>query len=161
LKEEVLTVANETKKTRDVAVSRDVFGLSDMRDEMDRLWEVITGRARAFPQLRFQQMPAVDVFEKDGALHVRAELPGLTQKDVEIEVDETGLTISGEKKEEKEVKEDKYFRSERSYGRFVRRIPLPKTANADQAEAHFKDGVLEIDLPLVENGTARKIEVQP
>ncbi len=127
---------------------------------MDRLWEAITGRAHTFPPMRFQQMPAVDVYEKDGALHVRAELPGLTQKDVEIEVGEAGLTISGEKKEEKEIKEEKYLRSERSYGRFMRRIPLPKTAVTDKAEAHFKDGVLEIDMPLTEESATKKIAVK-
>jgi HSP20 family protein len=150
----------EKKNGKEVTVQRDPFGLADMREEMDRLWEVLTGRARTFPQMRFQQIPAIDVFEKDGALHVRADLPGLTQEDVSIEVGNDGLTISGEKKEEKEVKEDKYYRSERSYGKFVRRIPLPKTADVEKAEAKFKDGVLEIDLPLTSAPAAKKIEVK-
>jgi len=149
----------DKEDTRDVAVRRDAFGLADMRDEMDRLWEVITGRAKTFPQMRFQQMPVVDVYEKDGSLHVRAELPGLKQEDVDIEVGDDGLTISGEKKEEKEIKEGKYYRSERSYGKFLRRIPLPKTADADKAQAHFKDGVLEIDLPLSGDQATKKITV--
>ena len=150
----------EKQNGKEVTVQRDPFGLTDMRQEMDRLWEVITGRARTFPQMRFQQIPAIDVFEKDGALHVRAELPGLTEADIQIEAGDDGLTISGEKKEEKEVKEDKYYRSERTYGRFVRRIPLPKTADPDKAEAHFKDGVLEIDMPLSGTPTAKKITVK-
>jgi HSP20 family protein len=145
---------------KQLTVQRDAFGFADMREEMDRLWEAITGRAHTFPTLRFQQVPAIDVFEKDGALHIRAELPGLTEKDVEIEVTEDGLTISGEKKEEKEVKEEKYYRSERSYGRFLRRISLPKTAEAEKAEAHFRDGVLEIDMPLTAAPGAKKIEVK-
>jgi HSP20 family protein len=131
-----------------------------MREEMDRLWEAITGRARTFPQMQFQPAPAVDVFEKDGALHIKADLPGLTQKDVEIEIVDGGLSISGEKKEEKEVKEEKYYRSERSYGRFIRRIPLPQNASPDKAQARFKDGVLEIEMPLTEAPTAKKIAVK-
>jgi HSP20 family protein len=150
----------DKKDTKDVAVRGDVFGLADMRDEMDRLWEAITGRARVFPQMQFQRMPAVDVFEKDNMLHVKAELPGLTQKDVEIECHEDGLTISGEKKEEKQVKEEKYYRSERSYGKFVRHIPLPKGADAEKAEAEFKDGVLEVQIPLTGQPAAKKIEVK-
>jgi HSP20 family protein len=68
--------------------------------------------------------------------------------------------ISGEKKEEKEVKEENYYRSERSYGKFTRRIPLPRTAQADKATAKFKDGVLEIDMPLANGGGAKKIEIK-
>ena len=150
----------DKEDTKDVTVRRDSFGLADMRDEMDRLWEVITGRAKMFPQMRLQQLPVVDVFEKDGSLHVRAELPGMSEKDVEIEVNEDGLTISGEKKEEKEVKEDKYYRSERTYGKFIRRIPLPKSADTDKADAKFKDGVLEIDMPLTGAPAAKKISVK-
>ena len=154
-------MAEKTKGNgKEVTVRSDVLGLTDMREEMDRLWEAITGRARTFPQLRFQQAPAVDVFEKDGALHLRAELPGLKQEDVNIEIGEDGLTISGEKKEEKEVKEEKYYRSERTYGKFLRRIPLPKNAEADKAEAHFKDGVLEIDMPLTAAPATKKITVK-
>jgi HSP20 family protein len=150
----------EKQEGKEVTVQRDALGLSDMRDEMDRLWEVITGRARGLPQFRFQQVPAVDVFEKDGALHVRADLPGLTEKDVDIEVGEEGLTLSGEKKEEKEVKEEKYYRAERSYGKFIRRIALPKAADVGKAEAKFKDGVLEIDIPLNKELAPKKIEVK-
>ncbi len=151
------------KTTKEVAPAprRDLFGFSDMRQEMDRLWEAMTGR-RTGPLgalSRFQQ-PAVDVFEKDGQLHVRAEVPGMTEKDINIEVSEDGLVISGEKKEEKEVKEENYYRSERSYGKFTRRFALPRTADADKATARFKDGVLEIDIPLSGGPTARKIEIK-
>ena len=109
---------------------------------------------------RFQQIPAVDVFEKEGQLHVRAELPGLTEKDINIEIVDDGLVISGEKKEEKEVKEENYYRSERSYGKFTRRIALPRTADAGKAAAQFKDGVLQIDMPLTNGHATRKIEVK-
>ena len=152
------------EKTREVAPAprRDLFGFGDMREEMDRLWEAVAGRrGRPFPYLtRFQQIPAVDVFEKEGQLHVRAELPGLTEKDINIEIVDDGLVISGEKKEEKEVKEENYYRSERSYGKFTRRIALPRTADSGKAAAQFKDGVLQIDMPLTNGHATRKIEVK-
>jgi HSP20 family protein len=71
-----------------------------------------------------------------------------------------GITISGEKKEEHEVKEDNYYRSERSYGRFSRHIPLPERADVDKAEAKFKDGVLRIDMPIRPEEGRKKIEVK-
>ena len=104
--------------------------------------------------------PELDVAETDTTVEVSAELPGMKPEEINVEVQNGQLWISGEKKEEKEVKEDKYYRSERTYGRFVRRIPLPKTADPDKAEAHFKDGVLEIDMPLSGTPTAKKITVK-
>jgi HSP20 family protein len=149
------------EKTREVAPRRELFSLADMRAEMDRLWDAMTARSPFLTSVTRFQQPAIDVFEKDGALHVRAEVPGMTEKDITIEVKDEGLTISGEKKEEKEVKEENYYRSERSYGKFTRRIPLPRTADTAKATAQFKDGVLEIDMPLQNGGGARKIEIQP
>ena len=150
-----------TSESKPPAPRRDFFGFADLRDEMDRLWEAMFTRRRpegaAFP---LAQAPAVDVFEKDGQLHVRAELPGIDEKDIEIEVTHEGLTISGEKKEEHEVKEDNYYRSERSYGRFVRHIPLPERADVDKAEAKFNKGVLEIDMPVRAEEGRKKIEVK-
>jgi HSP20 family protein len=147
--------------TKQVAPRRDFFGLSDMREEMDRLWEAMVGRGRPFQYFnRMQQIPVVDVFEKDGQLHIRAEVPGIEAQDVQIEVEDGSLLISGEKKEEKEVKEENYYRAERSYGKFSRRLPLPKHANPERAEARFKDGILEIDMPLNGEAPRKKIEVK-
>ena len=148
--------------TREVRPARDFFGIADVRDEMDRLWESVMGaRGRPFRMLgRLPRVPAVDVFEKEGKVQVRAELPGLTEKDIEIEVTPDGIRISGEKKEEREVKEENYYRAERSYGRFSRLIGLPAGADADKAEAHFKDGVLEINMPLKAGETKKKISVK-
>ncbi len=150
-----------TSEPKAPAPRRDFFGFTDLRDEMDRLWEAMFTRRRPEgASFSLAQAPAVDVFEKDGQLHVRAELPGIEEKDVEIEVTREGLTISGEKKEEHEVKEDNYYRSERSYGRFTRHIPLPERADVDKAEAHFKKGVLEIDMPIRAEEGRKKIEVK-
>ena len=106
-------------------------------------------------------MPAIDVFEKDGKLHVQAELPGMKPEDIEIEVTGEGLTISGEKKDEREVKEDNYYRAERSYGRFRREIVLPAGTDTGLVQASFKDGVLKVEVPLkTPEETRKKIEVR-
>ena len=153
-------IAKETEKS--VAVKPRSLGFSDLRDEMDRLWEtVVTAPWRPFQFLGPQKaLPALDAFEKDGAFHVRAELPGMTEKDVEITVTANALTISGEKKEEHEVKEENYYRAERSYGKFTRQVALPAGADTEQATARFKDGVLEVDVPIKAVEAKKKVEIQ-
>jgi HSP20 family protein len=130
---------------------------------MDRLWEaLVTAPWRPFPSFRrTQTLPAMDVFEKEGQLHVRAELPGIDQKDVEVEISGDTLTISGEKKEQREVKEENYYRSERSYGKFSRQVALPAGADTTKAAARFKDGILEIDIPVKQAADKQKIQIQP
>lgn len=91
--------------------------------------------------------PQVDVFQRKNELVVRADLPGLKREDVSVEVTEDGLTISGERREEREEEREGVYRSERSYGSFHRVVPLPEGAMADQAKATFKDGVLEVTMP--------------
>jgi len=147
-----VTQAEETKPatTRSRSLS-----LSDLREEMDRLWEIAMAAPRQFQGAFRSQVPAMDVYEKDGAVHVRAELPGISQDDVEVSIIGGALTITGEKRDQREVKEDNYYRSERSYGKFSRQVSLPATADADAASARFKDGVLEVDVPL-KGGEAKK-----
>jgi HSP20 family protein len=111
-----------------------------MVDDMDRLFEnFATGRGAWAPQL--------EVLRRDDKLVVRADLPGLRKDDVSINIENDTLTISGERRDEHEEDQDGYYRTERSYGQFYRAIPLPEGVNADQAEATFKDGVLEVTLP--------------
>jgi HSP20 family protein len=106
-------------------------------------------------------MPALDVFEEDGKLHINAELPGMQEKDIEIEVTDGTLTISGEKRDEREIKEDNYYRSERSYGSFRRLVALPAGADTDEVDATFKDGVLKIVIPVTATApSAKRIEVK-
>ena len=139
-----------------------MVGFPDLREEMDRIWEAMTAaRLRPFQYLARQSFPAIDVFEKDGKLQVRAELPGMTEKDIEIEVVGQALTISGEKNQETAVTEQNYYRSERIYGRFSRRVALPPGADPDQSTALFKDGVLEIEVPLKAAEAGKKIEIRP
>src|SRR5688572_12166327 len=91
-------------------------------------------------------VPEIEVLRKNGDFIVRADLPGLTRDDVKVELTEGLLTISGERKEEKEEKREGYYRSERSYGSFFRQIPLPEGAKTDTAKAEFTGGVLEITM---------------
>lgn len=89
----------------------------------------------------------MDVYEKDNALFVKAELPGLKKEDVQVEVEGEDLVIRGESKTESEVKDGDYYRSERSFGSFYRRLPLPAGVTSEQIQATLKDGVLEVRVP--------------
>lgn len=89
-------------------------------------------------------VPVVETFRRGDRIVVRAELPGLSKEDVNVEVDNGMLVISGERSDENEEERDGFYRSERVYGQFYRAIPLPEGVNADQVEASFKDGVLEL-----------------
>jgi HSP20 family protein len=91
--------------------------------------------------------PSVDVSETDKEIKVTADLPGMDEKDVIVSVNGGTLTISGEKKSEREEKEKNHYRLERSYGSFYRSIPLPSEVDAAKAEAAFKKGVLTVRLP--------------
>jgi len=106
--------------------------------------------------------PQVEMFEHDGELVVRAELPGLSKEDVKVELTDDGLTIHGERRSEHEENDEGYYRSEFSYGSFHRRVPLPEGANADDAEAQFHDGVLEVTMPARKPvaRAARKLAIQ-
>ncbi|HEY6827882.1 MAG TPA: Hsp20/alpha crystallin family protein [Gemmatimonadaceae bacterium] len=90
--------------------------------------------------------PQVEAFQRGDNFVIRADLPGMKKDDVKVEVENNTLTISGERNDEREENREGFYRSERSYGQFYRAIPLPEGVNADQCEATFKDGVLEVSL---------------
>jgi HSP20 family protein len=92
-------------------------------------------------------IPDVDVLEKDGKVVVRTDLPGMTPADIDVSVEGDVLTIKGHREEEKEVKEEDYYRSERATGEFLRTVRLPEGTAADQVEAHYENGVLEVTVP--------------
>jgi len=104
--------------------------------------------------------PRIDVSESDQQLMVRAELPGVDQNDVEITLNDDVLTIRGEKKAEQEDKQENYHVMERSYGSFARSIRLPFTADPDQVQATFKDGVLTVTLPKPAETQQRERRIQ-
>jgi HSP20 family protein len=98
--------------------------------------------------LRAAFKPKADIFEHDGTLVIKAELPGVKKGDVEITVDDGDLVISGQRQAEPAIKDDDYYQGETMYGKFYRRLPLPAGANLEQIKAHHKDGVLELRVPL-------------
>jgi len=105
--------------------------------------------------------PQVEVLQKPNAVVLRADLPGLKPDEVNVSVDNDVLTISGERRQEQREEREGYFRSERSYGTFHRAFTLPDAADEDKISASFKDGVLEITIPLAaEKERGRKIKVQ-
>jgi HSP20 family protein len=143
--------------------------MQGMADEMDRLFDGFLGlgglgRPRQREVSRGGQAlwyPQVEVQEKDGKLVVCADLPGLKKEDVHVEVRDNALILEGERRQESEQKGEGFYRSERSYGRFYRAIPLPEGVDPDQAQANFKDGVLEVTLPVPErHSKGRQIDIR-
>jgi HSP20 family protein len=116
-------------------------------------WSRAAGEARGFA-------PAVDMVDRKDEVILRADLPGLEQKDIEVSVEEGVLTIRGERKEEKEVKEQDYYCCERWAGRFERSFTLPTGVDADKVRATFKNGILEVHLPKVEKAKGKKVEIK-
>lgn len=127
---------------------RDPF--ESLQNEMNRMFGRF-GIPVAIGEARF---PALDVTEAADAVEISAELPGVSRDDVSIELTRSGLVIRGEKKREEERKEEGAYLLERSYGSFVRTVPLPFEAEPDRVEAKFKDGVLKIRVPKPEEAKA-------
>lgn len=125
---------------------RDLF---DLERDMSRLFSRTFGEPiRSIPALAAEvTLPAVDVLTRGDDLVVRAELPGLTDKDVEITLDGRTLIVRGERREEHETKETTYHSREISYGRFERHVPLPEGVDVDKIHASLTDGVLEVVVP--------------
>jgi HSP20 family protein len=103
--------------------------------------------------------PAVDIFENDGNLVLKAELPGIEPKDVDVRVENNVLTLRGERKFEAEVKREQYHRVERAYGTFSRSFTLPNVVDTDKIKAEFKDGVLRVTLPQREEAKPKQISI--
>ena len=104
--------------------------------------------------------PLVDIIEDDKEFLVKAELPGLKVEEIKVTVEEGVLTISGERKVEKEEKNKKYHRVERAYGKFERSFTLPDKADGARANAEFKEGVLQVHLPKTEKPAGKALEVK-
>ena len=145
--------------------ARSEHPLVALHREMNRLFEDFF---RGFELERFPALesmfggfsPRVNVVEDDKEVRVTAELPGVTEKDVEVTLTQNTLTIKGEKKEEHEEKGKSYYRAERAYGTFQRVIPLPAEVEQDKAEATFKNGVLTIRLPKTEAAREQRKRIE-
>jgi HSP20 family protein len=129
-------------------------------EELDRAFG-LRGEVPVMPEV-YPRMwtPQVEVFERGEKFIVRVDLPGLTKEDVRIEVSPDELTIEGERKLEKEEKEEGLYRSERTYGKFYRRIWIPEHVKAENAVAVFRNGVLEIEMPAIPIPEAKKRTVE-
>ena len=103
--------------------------------------------------------PAVDIYEKDGNIVLKAELPGVDPKDVDVRVENNLLTLRGERKFDNEVKRDNYHRVERSYGSFSRSFTLPNVVDTANIKAEYRDGVLHMTLPKREEAKPRQIQI--
>ena len=122
--------------------------VSRLRREMDRLWDDYFGSGRRGLQpLQAEYTPAVDVKETAEAVVVKAEVPGMDAKEINISVTGNVLTIKGEKKSEREEKEENYHLVERSYGSFSRSLKLPAAVELDKIEAKYDKGVLTVTCP--------------
>lgn len=131
--------------------------LPSLRDELSRLFDF------AMPTrdsgLFSGWTPALDVYDEKDNFVVKAELPGLKKEDININVHNGVLTISGERKHETEEKEGQTFRSERYFGRFQRSVTLPAAVDVAKVKASYKDGVLTIDLPKAEEAKPKQIAI--
>jgi HSP20 family protein len=130
--------------------------LERFADEMDRVFENFgfgglrsRQSGRGFGLLSGEDIwtPELEIFHRNSELVIRADLPGLTKDDVKVDVSDNQVIIEGERQRQHEEEREGVFRSERSYGRFYRAIPLPEGVIADQAKATFKNGVLEVTIP--------------
>jgi HSP20 family protein len=133
-------------------------------EDMERRFDEIFGRP-TLPSLwwrlpeEMSWVPALDVFEKENKLVVKAEIPGMKEEDIDVSVVDNTLTIKGERNAETEVKDEDYYRCERSYGSFFRSVPLPSAVDASKIEANYEDGVLEVTLPKTAAAKRKKVKV--
>jgi HSP20 family protein len=134
--------------------------MGTIQNEMNRLFNTFFETPGNGPGAGMRRwVPAMDLVETDGEYVLRADLPGLTEKDVEIELDERVLTISGERKAEHEERNEGYYRIERSSGSFTRSLTLPEGVDASAIKASFDNGVLEVRVPKPETKKPQKVSI--
>lgn len=143
--------------------------LSEVREQINRIFSDFaedTGMSMVRPDWALSSMkaaswlPPIEMSETDQEMVVSAALPGIKPEDINVEVVGNTLVLSGETRREKKYDEKQFHRSEFHYGQFLRRIPLPEYVQGEQCTAHYKDGVVEIRLPKMEEGKRKRIEVK-
>jgi HSP20 family protein len=142
-----------------------------LTDDMDRIFEnfgmggmfgrswPFAGARGAFPDSATFWSPDIEMYEDQGKLVVEAELPGMRKEDVEVQLEGDALVVSGERRHESQDRQAGRYMSERSYGTFHRMIRLPEGADAESANASFKDGILRIEMPLNQRARGRRLEI--
>ena len=133
---------------------------AQLQDRFNRLFNDWAGQRDEGFMSRGAWMPAVDIYENDHhELVLKAELPDMKREDIQLTVENNTLTLRGERKLEREVKEEQFHRIERNYGSFSRAFTLPPTVDTAKVKAEYRDGVLTITLPLREEAKPRHIPV--
>jgi HSP20 family protein len=128
--------------------------------EMENFWNRFFGEFHPSAGIEGEWLPSMDISETDGEISVRAELPGLEAKDIDLDISGDILSIRGEKKGKEETKEENYYTRESYYGSFQRSIRLPAEVQGDKVDASFKNGVLDIRLPKSEKTQSKKIKIK-
>lgn len=162
----------EKKETgQELQQARPARGLSPF-EEMERMFDNYFSRGWLSPLRRewpswaelaapFEgKIPRVDVVDRDGEVVVKAEVPGVDKKDLDITVTDNSVTIKGSTSHEEKEEKGEYYRREMSYGEYQRTVALPHTVDGGKARATFSDGVLELTLPKVEKTSRRKVKVE-
>jgi HSP20 family protein len=133
--------------------------LGSLQDEVNRLFEGNFGRNSREASSIAAWAPAVDILENEKELVLKADLPDLEEKDIDVRIENNMLTVSGERKYGKDVKEENYLRVERAYGAFSRSFSLPNTVNTEAIKAEYKNGVLTVRMPKREEARPKQVKV--
>src|SRR5262249_55507297 len=133
-------------------------GVSSLQDQFNRLFDEIAGRTTEQSVLS-AWAPSVDIYETEHELVVKADLPDVDPKDLDIRVENNLLTLRGERKFEKKVSEENYLRVERAYGSFSRSFSLANSVNPEAIKADYRDGVLTLTIPKREEAKPKQIKV--
>ena len=136
------------------------FGrLTDLRDDIDRLFESPLTEWARNSNLLSGWNPALDLYEDKDNLYVKVELPGMKREDIDVSLHEGSLSISGERKGEEKHEDAEVYRAERFFGRFQRTVTVPTSVAVDKVKAQYKDGILTITLPKTEEAKPKHIDV--
>jgi len=156
------------KESKEVVKAEPAHAISPF-EEMEKRFEEFFRRPFSmlgpswFPAIRMPEIgevsAKVDIFEEGNDVVVKAELPGMKKEDLDVNLTDDTITVSGEKKKEEKIEKKDYYRVERSYGSFTRSFRLPKEVQSDKAKASFKDGVLEIRVPKTEEAMKKEKKV--
>lgn len=133
--------------------------VGDIQGEVNRLFDSFFGRPASMAVGERMWAPLADMYETKDDLFVTLELPGLTDKDVNVSINGDMLTVKGERRFEHDLQDESYYRLERVYGKFERTMPLPIPVQADKVKASYREGVLEIRLPKVEAVKPKEIKI--
>lgn len=136
------------------------FGrLTDLRDEIDRLFDAPLAELARTSQILSGWTPALDLYEDKDNVYVRVEVPGMKKDDIELSLHNGSLSISGERKSDETFKDAEVYREERFFGRFQRTVSLPTAVASDKVKAQYKDGILTVTLPKAEEAKPKQIQL--